>query len=329
MTFVNEFGKIPKVISTDRGSHFIGEVLNELCKSLNIKQNLHCAWRPESSGILERQHRTFKDSIFIVSKELGQSWPFLVGQVVQAMNAAENRATKVSPFYAMYGRHYSLDIPIVESRDYPIENPLSHGMHLGTKLAKIHKLVRFCSEAADLKLDEKSNPSKPEKLESGDKILLKRPLSSQAEAKFHWISGFTVLDTMDFAVRYKNTENGKTDWVHRSHVRKMKPRPEHLDFDSDDESEPIVTPIVKPIDNPIGKPVTDSSTGGGVVKVEPKDLQKLFDEPVSKTKPKVVPKTKNIVPTVSSRPRRTRKPPDRLNIASTDGRSYAHVAGLS
>ena len=169
--FVNEFGKIPKVISTDRGSHFIGEVLNELCKFLNIKQNLHCAWRPQSSGILERQHRTFKDSISIVEKELGQPWPFLVDQVVQAINAAENRATRVSPFYAMYGRHYSLDIPIVESRDHSIENPLSHGMNLGTKLAKIHKLVQFSAESADIKLDEKSSPSKPELLESGDEVL--------------------------------------------------------------------------------------------------------------------------------------------------------------
>ena len=160
-------------------------------------------------------------------------------------------------------------------------------------------------------------------MESGDEILLYRPLSTQAEAKFGWISGFKVLDFTDFAVRYKNSENGKTDWVHRTHVRKLKPRPEHLDFDSDDETEPIVNPI----DNPIVEPVTDSSTGGGVVKVNTEDLKKSFDEPVSKSKPKTVRKPKNIVP-VSSRPKRNRKPPDRLNIRTTDGRSYAHVAGL-
>jgi len=249
----------------------------------------------------------------------------LVDQVVQAINAAENRATRVSPFYAMYGRHYSLDIPIVESRDHPIENPLSHGMHLGSKLAKIHKLVQFCAESADLKLDEKSNPSKPEILESGDKILLYRPLSTQAEAKFGWINGFIVLDFTDFAVRYKNTENGKMDWVHRTHVRKIKPRPDYLDFDSDDETDPIVNPI----DNPIVKPVTDSSTGGGVVKVDSNDLKKSFDEPVSKAKPKKGRKTKTIVPPTNSRPKRVRRSPNRLNISTTKGRSYAHVvAGL-
>ena len=120
-------------------------------------------------------------------------------------------------------------------------------------------------------------------------------------------------------------ENGKMDWVHRTHVRKIKPRPDYLDFDSDDETDPIVNPI----DNPIVKPVTDSSTGGGVVKVDSNDLKKSFDEPVSKAKPKKGRKTKTIVPPTNSRPKRVRRSPNRLNISTTKGRSYAHVvAGL-
>ena len=44
---------------------------------------MHCAWRPESSGILERQHRTLKNALYVVSKELDQPWPNVIGQVVQ------------------------------------------------------------------------------------------------------------------------------------------------------------------------------------------------------------------------------------------------------
>ena len=41
----------------------------------------------------------------------------------------------------------------------------------------------------------------------------------------------------------KNDQNGITDWVHRNHIRKIYPRPPHLDDDSDDESEnhPIIS----------------------------------------------------------------------------------------
>ena len=70
--FFSRYGYNVDWCMSDRGSHFVGEVFKELCSFLNIKQNLHCAWRPESSGILERQHRTLKDALYIVSKELDQ-----------------------------------------------------------------------------------------------------------------------------------------------------------------------------------------------------------------------------------------------------------------
>ena len=41
----------------------------------------------------------------------------------------------------------------------------------------------------------------------------------------------------------KNDQNGITDWVHRNHIRKIYPRPPHLEDDSDDESEN--QPIIK------------------------------------------------------------------------------------
>ena len=82
------------------------------------------------------------------------------------------------------------------------------------------------------------------------------------------------------------------------------------------------------IENPNVKPVSDSSTGGGVTKVDKSDLEKVVDQSEPKPKSKKGRKPKNIVPP-KSRPKRTRRSPDRLNITTTRGRSYAHVvAGL-
>ena len=142
------------------------------------------------------------------------------------------------------------------------------------------------------------------------------------------------MEHADFAVQIKNCETGKTDWVHRRHVRKVKPRPDHLDFDSDDETDFIVqNPIAdSSIENSGNKPVPDSSTGGGVAKVDSSDLKRLFDEPESKPKTKRVRKPKNIVEP-SRRSTRTRRSPDRLKIQTTKGgminQTYASVvAGL-
>ena len=329
VNFITDFGKIPKVISSDRGTHFVGEVFKNLLQFLNIKQNLHCAWRPESSGLLERQHRTLKNALFVVSKDLSQPWPFVLKQVVQAMNAAENRSTRCSPFYAMFGRHYTLDIPIIEASEN-VDNAIAHGMFLGSKLQKIHNLVRLSAEDADFKMDSKSKPEKvPEVLQSGDKVLAWRPLSAKAESKFDWIEGFVVISVNNFSAQIKNVATGKIDWYHRRHLRKIRPRPAHLDDDDDEDivtvssqNEPIVTPK-----NVVGK-VEPPSTGGGV------ETKREFDGssnemssgpkvPTSIPKPKKGKKKKSVVNRpVSDRPKRDSRPPDRLNVESTRGKSY-------
>ena len=333
--FINEFGKIPKIISTDRGSHFVGQVFQEICRFLNIKQNLHCAWRPESSGILERQHRTLKNALFVVSKELDQPWPHVIGQVVSALNAAPNQATKCSPFFAMYGRHFCLDIPQIE-KDLSADNALSYGMSLGTQLSRVHKLVKFCADETIAQFDSKTKPVIPENLQIGDKVLIYRPISAQKEAKFDWIDGFVIVDFSDFSARIKNEKTGKLDWVHRRHIRKVKIRPSHLedDLDEDYESADIVN------ETSFKMKTEHSSTGGGTPRVTPAvknipaaNLDSKVDSkaeicPGAAVKVKTPKKTQSAVKTKKmvsprKRPKRSRKPVDRLNISTNKGASYA------
>ena len=63
ISLINQHRVIPKVISSDRGTHFTGEVFRQACMALGINQRLHVAWRPQSSGLVERQHRTMKSAI--------------------------------------------------------------------------------------------------------------------------------------------------------------------------------------------------------------------------------------------------------------------------
>ena len=280
--FINEFGTIPKIISTDRGSHFVGAVFKEICRFLNIKQNLHCAWRPESSGILERQHRTLKNALYVVSKELKEPWPHVIGQVVSALNAAPNQSTKCSPFYAMYGRHFRLDIPQIQ-KDSSADNPLSYGMTLGTQLSRVHKLVKLCADETVARYDSKVKPVKPESLQIGDNVLIYRPISTQKDAKFDWIDGFVIVDFNDFSARIKNEKTDKLDWVHRRHIRKVKVRPPHLD--SDDESEP--EDLSQENKNVLKNKSDFSSTGGG----DPKSVPLVKNEPAVNSDIKVDSKT--------------------------------------
>ena len=259
--YVIRHGRIPAIISTDRGSHFVGQVMKEFCKHLGIKHNIHCAYRPQSTGILERSHRTLKNSLKIVAKEMNKPWPEVLNQVVAAMNACHNSATKCSPFYAMYGKNYCLDIPRLPKDDPKSFDALTHGMNLNAAMIKIHKLVELCAAESDFRKDLSLREVNIEKLNQGDKVLIYRPLSTDANSPVGWKEGYTVLDgnSNNFSAKLKNDANGKTDWVHRSQIRKIYPRPPHLDDDSDDEydSQPIITKLCENSD-------VDRSSSGGV-----------------------------------------------------------------
>ena len=235
--YVTRFGRIPSVISTDRGSHFVGQVMQDFCQHMGIKHNIHCAYRPQSTGILERAHRTLKTSLKIVAEEMGKSWPEVLNHVVASMNAVQNKATRCSPFYAMFGRQYCLDLPRLPEQDKRYFDPLTHGMDLDASMVKIHRLVDLCAKNADFVLDNSLRESKPENFGQGDKVLIYRPLSTSADAKVDWKPGYSVLKSNEFAAKLKNDENGLTDWVHRTHIRKLHPRPSHLEDDSEDEME--------------------------------------------------------------------------------------------
>ena len=98
----------------------------------------------------------------------------------------------------------------------------------------------------------------------------------------------------------------------------INPRPEHLDSNSDNMPESMVN---SSIENPNVKPASDSSTGGGVTKVDKSDLEKVVDQSESKSKPKKGQKSKNIVPP-KCRPKRTRWSPDWHNITTKSSFIY-------
>lgn len=129
--------------------------MQDLCKNLGIKHNILCAYRPQSTGILERAHRSLKNSLKIVAEEFFKPWPEVLGHVMGAMNGCLNQATKCSPFYAMFGKHYCLDIPRLpdNASRKGCFDALTHGMNFDANLTKIHRLVDLCAKDTGYKVD--------------------------------------------------------------------------------------------------------------------------------------------------------------------------------
>ena len=189
-------------------------------------------------------------------------------------------------------------------------------MSLGTRLSRVHELVKLCADETIEKFDSKVKPVKPEALQIGDKVLIYRPISAQKEAKFDWIDGFVIVDFNDFTARIKNEKSGKLDWVHRRHIRKVQVRPAHLEDDLDDDIE-SADMITEPSAS-LKMNQEHSSTGGGE-NVNVKSAGKTAAQVDSKPKKR----RRKIYPAASRKSERSKKPVEIMNINTTKGQSYA------
>ena len=320
----------PTIVSSDRGSHFCGEVYKETLKNLGIMQQLHVSWRPQSSGGIERFHRTLKNALWMVAYDRQAGWSEVLPYVMSSLNALYNTAIKTSPFECVYGRNPCMNLPRIVDDDVKAKSPLSYNMKLSDKLSRIHQLVMVANVEADEKLERLRNqPHYKETISIGDHVLLFREQSAAAkEHKLPWLDEqWKVINENGLVYLIENSA-GKKQWVHRLHLRLVYARKDWLKLDQDDDSQPaavespkviklepavintdaenVVTPAV-----PANRPPEGPTVGVG-------------QSPVKKKKGKSKPPP----PDERRVSGRNRKPPDRLNIEDTNSKSYKPANSL-
>ena len=217
----------PSIIESDRGSHFHNNLLNEFANMYGVAQKIHVSWRPQSTGQLERAHRTLKAALFVVMHERRVQWPTIIRTVVQMMNAAPNAALKRSPFEAVFGFKPQLNDFDPEGPKYQNVDDYIKDNHETRKCIQQH--MQLCQQAADKQLEKEINPKRqPREIEVGDEVLIYRPQSAKAKStRMPWVGPYDVIATGSNVVKISDCD-GKTDWVHRAHVCVRPQRKEKL-----------------------------------------------------------------------------------------------------
>ena len=93
----------PLSIESDSRPAFVGELLQLVCKAVNSKWKLHAAYRPQSSGRVERMTRTIKVTL---AKWLQETGAPLAGRAAVSANEDQNDPWShgYSPYEMMFGR---------------------------------------------------------------------------------------------------------------------------------------------------------------------------------------------------------------------------------
>ncbi len=97
---------VPRVLVTDQAHNVDGEVMNELCRGLNIEKRRTSPYHPEGDGSAERAIQSVKQIMrcLLAERQLSTTdWPHVLTEVSFVMNAMHNASTKVSPHQLYHG----------------------------------------------------------------------------------------------------------------------------------------------------------------------------------------------------------------------------------
>lgn len=100
---------IPSELPSDRGIHFTGQVVKETCKIWPIMQHFHCAYHPQSSGLVERTNGTIKTQLAKVMVAYSLPWPKALPLVLLNLRSTPFGKHRLSPFRIITGRPMRLD----------------------------------------------------------------------------------------------------------------------------------------------------------------------------------------------------------------------------
>ncbi|XP_064093832.1 uncharacterized protein LOC135206342 [Macrobrachium nipponense] len=183
---------IPRELQCDRGSNFTSDLFGKVLKELEIKQILSSAYHPESQGVLERWHQTFKSMLKKYCLENNAQWDEGVDFLLFAIREAPQESLGFSPFEMLFGRSVRGPLSVIKDEwlSAPSSSQIQSVKQYMSKLQKIlcdvRKLVKENLEARQLEMKTNfDRSSKVRKLLPGDLVLAYFPVhSSPLKSKF-------------------------------------------------------------------------------------------------------------------------------------------------
>ena len=101
----------PRQLLSDRGTHFINEVVRELLNMVGIEHCLNIAYSKEESAIVERQNREINRHLRAMFFHDGVITDYIknIPLVQRILNASSHARTKISPCQLLFGNMIDLE----------------------------------------------------------------------------------------------------------------------------------------------------------------------------------------------------------------------------
>lgn len=97
---------IPERIYSDNGAHFVNQIVKRIGVMFHVDLKNHCAYHPQSAGLVERMNGTIKNRLKKCIEETGRPWTGCLDLVKLYINITST--TGLTPYETPFGRPYRL-----------------------------------------------------------------------------------------------------------------------------------------------------------------------------------------------------------------------------
>ena len=208
----------PKEILTDRGTHFVNEMLDSLCENLGVKHKLSTAYHPQTNGLVERFNRTLCEALAKYINEHKDDWDLYISSVLFAYRTKRHSTTRHELFYLMYGRDAVLPVEFAISTSQN-ECPTEHcsddlldrvhtltGKVIGDRL-ETQDVIHKAQEKQILRHDD--NLREVVRFKIGDSVLLyQSQLRGKKKLEDRWKGPYFIHEVLENgAYKLRTTED--------------------------------------------------------------------------------------------------------------------------
>lgn len=200
---------VPAEIHSDKKTHFTGQTVREICKIWLIMQHFHCAYHPQSSGLVESTNGTINIQLAKIVDAYSLPWPKALLLVLLNVRSTPFGKHRLSLFEIVTGRPMRLDAGLYEP--ILLKGHMLH-YHKGLiKLLKEHSKLVSEAHHSNLSLDE---DKVSHNLQPGDHVYWKRHHIKDS-LKPRWKGPHQVLLTNSCAAKFKGIDS----CFHFSHLK--------------------------------------------------------------------------------------------------------------
>ena len=93
---------VPKEITSDRGTEFLNQLVEEFERTYKIKHIRTTAYHPQGNGQTERMNQTLKNILSKISKTY-MTWDYHLESALFVVQTVRQKLIKYSPFELLYG----------------------------------------------------------------------------------------------------------------------------------------------------------------------------------------------------------------------------------